>query len=409
MTELFISGRYVKSRRSLNFITIISLLSTLGITIGVAALIIVLSVFNGFGGLVKSILVNFDPHVRITLTDSESKNHLENLEAEIKKIKGVDVFTPYVEGKIVLFTKHGHYEIVDLKGIRTEKAEGWGVKERIVTGGFGAPGRKSPASLVSGFPVAIKLSSRKGDTLQAISFNKIEKTLVNYSLPGAKNVIISGIFETNNKEYDSRYVFCDLENGQDILGLGKDISGYELRLDDLEKADEVKETLSEKLDPGLFSVYSWYDLHSDLYNVMQIERWSAYILLCLIIAVGTFNILSSLSMTVIEKKKDIGILRSFGASEKFIRRIFLFEGMIVGVAGTLAGLAIGVLICYLQIEFNIYTLDNSRYIINALPVELRLSDIIVIAAMSLFLTFSASLYPARRALKISVTDAVKWE
>ena len=159
----------------------------------------------------------------------------------------------------------------------------------------------------------------------------------------------------------------------------------------------------------MFSVNTWYDFHKELYTVMKVERWSAYIILCLIVAVATFNILGSLSMSVIEKKRDIGILRSMGASEKSITKIFMYEGLLIGIIGTLAGLLIGYFICYLQLHYNIYPLDPTQYKIDSLPLQIRISDFFFVAGASMLLTFLASLFPAKRAAKVNPLEAIKWE
>ena len=142
---------------------------------------------------------------------------------------------------------------------------------------------------------------------------------------------------------------------------------------------------------------------------MLIERWTAYILLCLIIAVAVFNIFASLAMTVIEKKKDIGILKSMGLAGKSIQKIFLFEGILVGATGIITGLIIGTLVCYLQMKFNFYPLDTTKYIINAMPVEIRISDLFAIGIMAMLLTFLAALYPAKRAANTNITESIKYE
>ena len=142
---------------------------------------------------------------------------------------------------------------------------------------------------------------------------------------------------------------------------------------------------------------------------MQIERWTAYIILSLIIAVATFNILGSLSMSVIEKKRDIGILRSMGATENSVLKIFMFEGLLIGIIGTLLGAIIGYAVCYIQIHFNIYPLDPSQYKIDSLPIEVRLPDFFFISGASMLLSFLASLIPAKRAAKVNPISAIKWE
>ncbi len=163
------------------------------------------------------------------------------------------------------------------------------------------------------------------------------------------------------------------------------------------------------IDPKIADVNTWYDFHKELYSVMQIERWVAYILLSLIIAVASFNILGSLSMSVLEKKRDIGIMKSFGVTENSILKIFLNEGILIGIFGTLFGVILGYFVCWLQLNFNIYPLDPTMYKINSLPIELRISDFFFVSGASMLLTFLAALFPARRAAKVDALESIKWE
>ncbi len=408
MIEFFIAKRYLRAKHKLNFITIISLLSTLGITIGVAALIIVLSVFNGFGSLVTSIMVSFDPHIRISVKDERGFSQINSLQKILSKTEDVSSYSPFVEGKAILLNKKS-YEIVNLKGIENKtNDESWGVASKIISGKFDIQDGGYD-KIILGIPLALRLSSRIGDTITVTSAYNIEKTITSLSMPQTRKFIVAGIFESNNRDYDVSYVFTSVSSAQRLFGLRGKITGYELRLNNFKQAESVKENLSKKIDTNLFSVNTWYDLHKQLYNVMQIERWAAYILLCLIIAVATFNIFASLTMTVIEKKKDIGVLRAMGVNKNSILRIFMFEGILVGAIGTFIGIALGLLVCYLQIEYNFYPLDSTKYIINALPVEIRWTDILAIGGMAMFLAVTASLYPAKRAAKTIIIEAIKYE
>lgn len=404
MFEFFIAKKYLKSKHSINFITIISALSMIGITIGVAALIIILSVFNGFSSLVKSILVNVDPHVRIIQTTNNFLGD-DSLASLLSGVDQIQSFSPYAEGKVILL-KDKSSKIVVLKGI-DENAD-WEMEQKIIFGDYNLSDPETTSKVILGLPVALELSSRVNDSLLTISFNNLERIVTSFSFPRSKVLSVAGIFETNNKEYDNSYIFTSLKSAQNILGFKNKITGYELRLNDINKAGSVKNNLQKELGDN-YKIYTWFDLHKDLYSVMLIERWSAYIILSLIIAIATFNILGSLTMTVIEKKKDIGVLRSIGVSDKSILRIFMFEGILVGAIGTFAGLILGLAVVYLQTEFNFYPLDPTKYIIDAMPVDLRLSDIAVVSGMSMLLTFLASLYPARRAAKISILESIKWE
>jgi lipoprotein-releasing system permease protein len=408
MIELFIAKRYLRSKRKLNFITIISILSTLGITIGVAALVVVLSVFNGFGSLVSSILVSFDPHIRISVIDERGYSQTGDVEKLISQTAGIKSFSSYVEGKVILLNKRS-YEIVNLKGLDTHKQDtSWGVASKIISGSR-LLNDGSTENIILGLPIALRLSARVGDTISATSAYNIEKTITGLSMPQTNRFIVKGIFESGNRDYDISYAFTSLSAGQQLFGLENQFTGFEIRLNNFQNAEDVKREFSKSIDPKVFSIKTWYDLHKELYNVMLIERWTAYILLCLIIAVAVFNIFASLAMTVIEKKKDIGIMKSMGMEKKSIKKIFLFEGILVGATGVIAGLIIGTLVCYLQMKYNFYPLDPNKYIINAMPVEIRISDLFAIGIMAMLLTFFAALYPAIRAANTNITDSIKYE
>src|SRR5690606_18217707 len=403
--ESFVAKRYLVSKHKINFITIISIVSVIGITIGVAALIVVLSVFNGFGSLVTSFLMNFDPDIRIDLISLESdKKIVENIVHSTNEIKD---YSPFVSGK-GLVDREGITEVVSLKGIDEKNADLYEINEHIVFGSFKLKSGMYPGAVI-GIQLAEKLQAVTGDTITIVSPSGIEQALVQFSLPNTKKFIVTGIYSSDNNEYDASFIFSSLDVTQQLLGYGKDIQGYEIRLKNIDDAFDVKDHLSEQLNPELYSINTWYDFHRDLYSVMQIERWSAYIILSLIIAVATFNVLGSLAMSVIEKKRDIGILRAMCSKENSILKIFMFEGLLIGLAGTIAGLFLGYLICFLQLNFNIYPLDPTQYKIDSLPLELRLSDFFYISGVSMLLSFLASLYPARKAVKINIVESIKWE
>jgi lipoprotein-releasing system permease protein len=407
MIEFFIAKRYLKAKHKMNFITIISLLSTIGITIGVAALVIVLSVFNGFGSLVTSILVNFDPHIKISMIDESAGDNLNDLTKILKATNGISSYYAFAEGKAILLNKK-NYEIVNLKGLENQEDKSWGVASKIVSGSFDLDGNSFP-KIILGLPLALRLSTRIGDTISVTSAYNIERTIASMAIPQSKKFIVTGIFESNNRDYDVSSVFTSLSHAQLLFGMKNNITGFELRLTNFNDAEKVKSELKNKIESKLFSINTWYDLHKELYNVMLIERWGAYILLCMIIAVAVFNIFASLTMTVMEKKRDIGVLRSMGVNQKSIRKIFMFEGILVGIIGIVFGLMIGTAVCYLQINYNFYPLDPTKYIIDALPVQVRLSDIFAIALAAMLLTFLASLYPAKRAVNTKIIDSIKYE
>lgn len=407
--ERFIARRYLVSKHKLNFITIISILSTLGITIGVAALIVVLSVFNGFGSLVQSFLLNFDPHLRIEITSEISEENIIELNEILSSSPEITSYAPYVSGK-VLALQRDITEIINLKGVDPKSSnEIYGIGPSIVLGSYNLDDRGNFPVIIIGIRLADKLQALVGDTIKIISPSGIERAITQFTLPNSQSFIVAGIFSSQNNEYDAGLAFISLENGQSLLGFRSSIQGVELKLKNMDESFKLQNKLASVLNKEIFSVSTWYDFHKDLYTVMQIERWAAYILLSLIIAVASFNILGSLSMTVIEKKRDIGILRTMGVKSNSVKKIFMYEGLMVGLTGTIIGVLIGYFILFLQINYNIYPLDPTQYKIDSLPVELRVTDFFFVSGASMILSILASYLPASRASRVNTIEAIKWE
>ena len=407
--ETFIAKRYLVSKHKVNFITIISFLSIAGITLGVAALIVVLSVFNGFSSLVTSFFVSFDPDVRIQIINPDLSFHINDYKNQFGEIKDIKSYSPFVSGK-VLAVRGRETQVINLKGITETSGESiYDIKKNIMFGKYDLSDFDGIPRVLIGLRLADRLESLIGDTLTLISPSGIENVITETSLPKMKTFIVSGIYNSNDNEYDANYIFCALQPAQRLLGYDTRIQGIDFRLNNINESNRVKKKLSGFLDKNNFAVYTWYDFHRELYSVMQIERWTAYIILSLIIAVASFNILGSLSMSVIEKKRDIGILRSMGTEEKSIIRIFMFEGLFIGLLGTIAGSILGYFICFLQLTYKIYPLDPTQYKMDALPMQLRISDFFFIAGVSMLLSFLSALFPARRAAKVNQIEAIKWE
>lgn len=385
------------------------MISVGGITIGVAALIVVLSVFNGFGSLVTSFLMNFDPHVRVEVTSPKGfgmEKHVSDVIAGAPDLKD---FAPYVNGKVLAY-KNGLTQVVTLKGIEAERGNKiYNIQASMLFGHYDLAVKYGLPRIVLGLTLADRLQSLVGDTVTVISPVGVEKAITQMSMPVTQKFIVAGIYSSNNNEYDNSYIFTNLNTAQNVLGYDGKYQGFDIKLNNIDESNLVKQYLDKKIDTKFFSVNTWYDFHRELYNVMKMERWTAYIILCLIVAVATFNILGSLSMSVIEKRRDIGILRSMGAQEKSILRIFMYEGILIGLAGTIAGLLLGYFVCFLQLHFNIYPLDPTRYKIDSLPLQLRMTDFFFVTGASMLLSFLASLFPAKRAAKVNPLEAIKWE
>ena len=405
-TELFIAWRYLRSKRTMGFITIISLISILGVMIGNAALIIVLSVFNGFNGLVTSLLVGFDPHIRIEKVENAEITEYDYISKILNQEKAIKAYSPTISEKAMIIAGSINRVIV-ITGVDDEKiGEVSGLKDKIIHGKLEFDDTDEVKDIVLGYTLADRIGVIKGDTIYLASSSGMEGGLLQFAMPKVFKFRLVGLFESDNKDYDNYYAYISIDAAKILFG--NNYKGIDIRLDNIDKSEPIKEKLISQL-PEDYVVSSWYDLHKDLYSIMKIERWIAYIILCLIIAVATFNILGSLTMTVIEKKRDIGILKSFGCSKKSISRIFRLQGLLVGILGTIFGCLLGLLVCVLQIEFALFPLDPTIYIIPAMPVDINGMDFIYVAAASIIICFTATIYPSRRAAKMLPVEAIRWE
>lgn len=405
--EFFIARRYLFSRKKFNFISIISLISITGVTIGVAALIIVLSVFNGFNTKVTGILISFDPHIRVEAAGSSKLADYKSLQDKISGL-GIKSTAPYTLNKGML-TNSEFNEVVFIKGVdESDIGNVSGVKDAMKFGKFDLYDKGEFGGIVLGYTLLNKLRSRPGDTLTLVSPSGLESSLTQFVDPKTQKFVITGVYDSENKEYDGSYAYISINNSRNLFQLGENISGVEMRLKDINDSEKEKEKLTELLGSE-YKISTWYDLHRDFYSLLKVERWVAFIILSLIIAVASFNILGSLTMTVIEKKRDIGVLKSMGATDKTITNIFMAEGIFVGIIGVILGSVLGLSVILAQIYFEFYKLDSSIYKIGALPVELRFTDFIYIPLAAMLLCFLASLYPSRRAAGLDPVNAIRWE
>jgi lipoprotein-releasing system permease protein len=262
--------------------------------------------------------------------------------------------------------------------------------------------------IVVGLALADRLGTTVGSELTVLSPVGVDAMMLRTGQPLVRRVAVVGIYDSNNKDYDAHYAFISLETARELFQFGDGVSGIEMRLTSIDEAEAVQRDLRQRLGPE-YRVDTWYDLHRDLYSVMKIERWSAYIILCLIVGVATFNVLGSLTMGVIEKRRDIGVLKALGATRASITRVFMFEGMLVGTLGTVLGVCIGLIVCFVQIHYQVFPLDTTVYIIPAIPVEIRWTDFVAVSGASMLLSALASLYPARRAAMLLPVEAIRWE
>ncbi len=406
--ELFIALRYLFSKRRVRFVNVITFISIIGITIGVAALLIVLSVFNGFSGIVTKVLVGFEPHLRIEKSggfDTESYTKIIN---EVSSQSGIIATSPIVTGKAMIATKNKNI-VVFIRGVDENSVSSVsGLKSNIVIGNLILQDSTHEEGIVIGLTLAERLGVIIGERITLVSPSDLSSMIGSLAPPILRTFRINGIFLSNNKEYDANYAYLSIESAQKLFNAKNRIDGIEARVTNFEDAGNIREKLVNAL-PNNVQVLTWQDLHQDLYLVMTLERWAGYIILSLIILVASFNLMGSLAMSIVEKKRDIGVLQTLGMTSKRITKSFIYEGMLVGFIGTAMGILLGLFVLYLQVQYQLFALDTSVYIIPAIPVEIHQVDFISVSVVSLGLSFLAAYYPSSKVGAYQPSECIRWE
>ena len=409
-----IARRYLASRREVSLISIITGISTVGVTLGVASLIVVLSVMNGFYDVVRDLLVSVDPHVRVMSAEGEGVAHADSLLRLARETRHVTAAAPYVEGKALLLREGGGdaNRVVQVRGVDVSM-----MQTAAPTMAMGRFDLRQSADGVPGIVLNQRLGQRAGlvpvgegrsrSTVGLLSAPAIERTLTNiFGRPPVRRFEVRGLFQSQGASEGQR-VFVSLEEAQRLFRTEGRVTGIELRLDNLERAGRVKGLLQQKLGAEHYTVQTWYDLQQSLYDVMRLEKWGASAILGLIVIVAAFNIVGSLTMVVIEKRADVGALQAMGASRADVRRIFLFEGALIGAVGTGLGLVLGLGLAFLQQYTGVVPMAQAEsFLIDAYPVSVQALDVVMIAVVSFGLCVLAALYPAARAAAIEPARAV---
>lgn len=409
-----IARRYLASSREVSLISIITGISMTGVTLGVAALIVVLSVMNGFYDFVRDLLVSLDPHVRVVSAQGQGITNADSLLRLAQDTKHVTAAAPYVEGKALLLSRNGDgaNRVVRVRGVDVSMMES--AAPTMSMGTFdlsqdeeGTPGIVLNRTLGQRMGIIPGRGGQSGSAVGLLSAPAIERTLTNvFESPPIRQFDVRGLFQVQGASEEQR-VFVSLSEAQRLFRTEGRVTGVDLRLDNLERAERVKAALQQRLDSNRYTVRTWYDLQKSLYDVMQLEKWGASAILGLIVIVAAFNIVGSLTMVVIEKRSDIGALQAMGVSKSDVRRIFLFEGALIGAVGTGLGLVLGLGLAFLQKYYEVVPMAQAEsFLIDAYPVSVQFLDVVLIAIVALGLCVLAALYPAARAASIEPARAV---
>lgn len=373
------------------------MISVAGVLVGTAALVIVLSVFNGFEDLILRLYNSFDPDIQITSASGKNFTATSIPFSELKNDKDIRHILPVIEEKALVRYNERQY-IVTLKGVDDEFSSMTGIDSMIIDGSSGLT-RGDTDYAVIGAGVAYGIQLGMSDFMSQIEVyapKRSASSLLNAEEAFNRRFIQpSGVFAVQ-QEYDSRYVLVPFRFAQELLEYDSLISSIEIALQPGASAETVRERLMQRLGDG-FVVKDRLRLHADIYKIMKSEKWAVFLILTFILIIATFNLIGTLSMLVIEKKKDIAVLHSMGADEGLLRRIFLTEGLFINLIGCVSGMIIGFLTCYAQQHFGIIKLSGSgSFVIDSYPVRMALSDFIFVFLTVSIIGLAGSWYPAKR-------------
>ncbi|SMO63682.1 lipoprotein-releasing system permease protein [Gracilimonas mengyeensis] len=403
----FIARRYLFSRKHISLISTLTFISITGITIGTALLIVVLSVFNGFFDVIKSFLLSYDPDVRVEATGTSTFAQNREVMEKIESLPEVRVISPYMDGKALLAMDGARNEVVDVKGIERDLFfQLVDIQQSISSGVFDISVRDQTPGIIVHDELKNRLNLRIGEDIALLSAAGMKNALTQITVPRTYRFDLRGSYFLQQIVGGPK-VFVDIEAAQRLFRSPNQLSGLDIKLHDNDEAEQVKEELATMLGSD-FEISTWYDLQKPLYDVMLLEKWGSFVILILIVIVAVLNIIGSLTMIVIQKQRDIGILMSMGYSRSGIKNIFRKQGFYIGLIGCGIGGSLGLLLSWAQMKFGLVKL-SSAFIIDAYPVQIRPLDVIIILAASLLLCVLASWYPAHRASKVQPADAVRYE
>jgi lipoprotein-releasing system permease protein len=406
--EIRIGLRYMRAKRKQAFISVISAFSVFGVMLGVMTLIIVLGVMNGFERDLTEKILGTVSHLVVLNQSSRTMTGWRSLMDRIEKLDGVKATTPYVYGQGMLSAR-GRVRGVIVRGIDPETAGKVislskyltkGKLSDVASSGEGTPG------IIVGKELAALNSLRVGDQVQLIS-PQGKRTPIG-AVPRVQSFRVVGIFKSGMYEFDSNLVYMALPQARKFFELGRGVTGIELSLNDIYRAPIIATRIEKILGPPYWT-RTWKSMYRNLFSALRLEKIAMFVILTFIVIVAAFSIIISLSMMVVEKSRDIAILKALGMTAKRIMRVFVIQGMIVGVVGTLLGAIFGLTGTALLARYQIVELPTEVYTINTLPVAVQGSDVLIICVVALAICFLATIYPSMRAARLEPVEALRYE
>ena len=412
--EFFVSLRYLKAKRKQTFISIITFISIGGVALGVTALIVVLAVMSGFENDLKNKILGLNAHVLVLSWDNQVENYTQ-LAGQVEKVPGVTGATPFILTQVLLNTPQKVTGAV-LRGLEVDSARRVIILDRIIRTGswkaLEAPTGDQPEAVASlpgiilGQELAKQLGLSLGDPVSVVS--PLGEVSPLGRVPKMRPFRLAGTFESGMFEYDSTIAFVSLAQAQSFLAMPGRVTGLEVKTRDIYEADRIAKDIKTRLGFPYWTK-DWMRMNKNLFSALKLEKLVMFIILALIILVAAFNIVSSLIMVVMEKTKDIAVLKSMGATAGSIMKIFVLEGLIIGAVGTTLGLIGGVGLCEILRKYQFIHLPSDVYYISSLPVLMKGLDILLIMVAAIGITFVATLYPAWQASRLDPVEALRYE
>ena len=424
--EFFISKRYLKAKRKQVFVSIITFISILGIFLGVAALIIVLAVMNGFEKDLRTKILGIKSHIEVMADVNGSMRNYQEVRKTIAGVEGVVASTPFIYSQAMIRSGNSVSGVV-IRGLDTKSAS------QVIKLGKMREGEieyldKIPPGILEKIPrenvhfggivIGKEMARNFGifllDTITIISPVGISTPMG--MMPRMSKFIVVGIFESGFYEYDSTLAFLSLKNAQDFLQMGDTVTGIDIVVDDIYKADVIAHNIQSKLGFP-FWANNWMQTNRNLFAALKLERRVMFIILSLIVLVAAFNIISALIMIVMEKNKDIAILKSMGATSFSIMKIFIYQGLVAGLIGTFLGCIAGLAVAlnlqkvslFVEKVFNFQILPGDVYYLSELPSQVNYLDVVIIVVGTMLICFLSTIYPSLRASRLDPAEALRYE
>lgn len=411
--ELFIGLRYLRAKRKQTFVSLITLISIAGVMVGVTALIVVIAVMNGFKEDLQDKILGVTSHVVISRFDGNISKYQE-VKAKVEEVSGVNAATPFIYTQVMISSRKAISGAV-LRGIEPQTASKViNLQKNLRAGSLKEleaenkpEGMRATPGIILGNELARNIGVSRGEPVTVIS--PLGRLTPLGRVPRSQTFRVAGIFDSGMYEYDSTIAYVSLWAAQRFLGIGDRVTGIEVRVDDIYEADRVAKAIGKALDGYPYWSRDWMRMNKNLFSALKLEKIVMFIILTLIILVAAFNIVGTLIMVVIEKTRDIAILKSMGATRRSIMKIFLIEGTVIGLVGTLLGLLGGYTLCTLLATYKFIELPSDVYYISTLPVQMNPLDVALIALAAIVITLAASVYPAWQASRFDPAEAIRYE